>query len=121
MQQDYSIVISAYQMKINILYFCATVQGPQKVKVGSLEKIVTTKNIIIVTGSVPFVHKCIEIGGTYQSFLFVTLIFDLPRSTFTKFSGFRLVFQLEETRLVLVTKLVVEKRVINFKLEIFFY
>ena len=44
-----------------------SVQGPQKVKVGSSDKIVTAKNIIIATGSVPFVRKGIEIGGTYQS------------------------------------------------------
>ncbi|KAH1200906.1 Dihydrolipoyl dehydrogenase 2, chloroplastic [Glycine soja] len=37
--------------------------GPQKVKVGSSDKIVTAKNIIIATGSVPFVPKGIEIDG----------------------------------------------------------
>lgn len=37
-------------------------QGPQKVKVGS-DKVVTAKNIIIATGSVPFVPKGIEVDG----------------------------------------------------------
>ena len=44
------------------------VQGPQKVKVGSSNKIVTAKDIIIATGSVPFVPKGIEVDGTYQCF-----------------------------------------------------
>ena len=117
-------IMKRQKENFDILVCCfiyQSVQGPQKVKVGSSDKIVTAKDIIIATGSVPFVPKGIEIDGTYQSFPFVTLIFDLPHSSFTKFSGFRLVFQLEETRLLLVTKLVVEKRVINFKLEIFFY
>ena len=75
-------------------------QGPQKVKVGSSDKIVTAKDIIIATGSVPFVPKGIEIDGTYQSFLFMTLIFNVPCSSFTEFSGFRLAFRLQETRVI---------------------
>ncbi|RZB65247.1 putative inactive ATP-dependent zinc metalloprotease FTSHI 5, chloroplastic [Glycine soja] len=48
-------------------FISTAIEGPQKVKVGSSDKIVTAKNIIIATGSVPFVRKGIEIGGTYQS------------------------------------------------------
>lgn len=43
-------------------------QGPQKVKVGSSNKVVTAKDIIIATGSVPFVPKGIEVDGIYQCF-----------------------------------------------------
>jgi len=49
-------------------------QGPQKVKVGSSNKVVTAKNIIIATGSVPFVPKGIEVDGTYQCFPFLILV-----------------------------------------------
>ncbi|KAI5446547.1 Dihydrolipoyl dehydrogenase 2 [Lathyrus oleraceus] len=38
-------------------------QGPQKVKVGSSNNVVTAKDIIIATGSVPFVPKGIEVDG----------------------------------------------------------
>ena len=41
-------------------------QGPQKVKYGNVgfsETEITAKNIIIATGSVPFVPKGIEIDG----------------------------------------------------------
>ena len=41
---------------------CESMQGPQKVKVGS-SKVVTAKDIIIATGSVPFVPKGIEVDG----------------------------------------------------------
>lgn len=41
------------------------VQGPQKVKIGS-SNIVTAKDIIIATGSVPFVPKGIEVDGAYD-------------------------------------------------------
>ncbi|RDY00209.1 Dihydrolipoyl dehydrogenase 1, chloroplastic, partial [Mucuna pruriens] len=46
---------------VDILTGFGTILGPQKVKVGSSNKIVTAKNIIIATGSVPFVPKGIEI------------------------------------------------------------
>ncbi|KAL2960278.1 hypothetical protein AAZX31_17G031200 [Glycine max] len=48
---------------VDILTGFGTILGPQKVKVGSSDKIVTAKNIIIATGSVPFVPKGIEIDG----------------------------------------------------------
>ncbi|KAG4949587.1 hypothetical protein JHK82_042804 [Glycine max] len=38
-------------------FVSTVIEGPQKVKVGSSDKIVTAKNIIIATGSVPFVHR----------------------------------------------------------------
>lgn len=43
-------------------------QGPQKVKYGKVgfpDNIITAKNIIIATGSVPFVPKGIEVDGTF--------------------------------------------------------
>jgi dihydrolipoamide dehydrogenase len=45
-------------------------QGKQKVrygKAGSPDKEITARNIIIATGSVPFVPKGIEIDGKYFS------------------------------------------------------
>ncbi|KAJ1383280.1 Pyridine nucleotide-disulfide oxidoreductase, class I [Sesbania bispinosa] len=48
---------------VDILTGFGTILGPQKVKVGSSNSIVTAKNIIIATGSVPFVPKGIEIDG----------------------------------------------------------
>ncbi|KAK7264696.1 hypothetical protein RJT34_32306 [Clitoria ternatea] len=48
---------------VDILTGFGTLLGPQKVKVGSSNKIVTAKDIIIATGSVPFVPKGIEIDG----------------------------------------------------------
>lgn len=44
------------------------IQAPQKVKygkVGSSENVITAKDIIIATGSVPFVPKGIEVDGEY--------------------------------------------------------
>lgn len=41
-------------------------QGPQKVKygkVGGTETVITAKDIIIATGSIPFVPKGIEVDG----------------------------------------------------------
>lgn len=41
-------------------------QGPQKVKygtVGGTETVITAKDIIIATGSVPFVPKGVEVDG----------------------------------------------------------
>jgi len=54
------------------------VQGPQKVKIGSSNNVVTAKDIIIATGSVPFVPKGVEVDGTHQSFPFMSSIFDNP-------------------------------------------
>ncbi|XP_027916160.1 dihydrolipoyl dehydrogenase 1, chloroplastic-like [Vigna unguiculata] len=48
---------------VDILTGFGTILGPQKVKVGSSNKVVTAKNIIIATGSVPFVPKGIEVDG----------------------------------------------------------
>ena len=42
--------------------FVYFVQGPQKVKYGK-DNIITAKDIIIATGSVPFVPKGIEVDG----------------------------------------------------------
>ena len=50
-----------------------TIQGPQKVKVGS-DKVVTAKNIIIATGSVPFVPKGIEVDGVYPLLLILFMV-----------------------------------------------
>ncbi|XP_014499075.1 dihydrolipoyl dehydrogenase 1, chloroplastic [Vigna radiata var. radiata] len=48
---------------VDILTGFGTILGPQKVKVGSSNKVVTAKDIIIATGSVPFVPKGIEVDG----------------------------------------------------------
>ncbi|KAL8481367.1 hypothetical protein ACS0TY_027760 [Phlomoides rotata] len=51
---------------VDILTGFGTIVGPQKVKygmVGSSENVVTAKDIIIATGSVPFVPKGIEVDG----------------------------------------------------------
>ncbi|GAU37454.1 hypothetical protein TSUD_206900 [Trifolium subterraneum] len=48
---------------VDILTGFGTVVGPQKVKIGSSDKIVTAKDIIIATGSVPFVPKGVEVDG----------------------------------------------------------
>ncbi|KAG2726919.1 hypothetical protein I3760_01G136200 [Carya illinoinensis] len=47
---------------VDILTGFGTILGPQKVKVGS-DKVVTAKDIIIATGSIPFVPKGIEVDG----------------------------------------------------------
>lgn len=49
-------------MILNLLSF-VSLQGPQKVKYGK-DNIITAKDIIIATGSVPFVPKGIEVDGT---------------------------------------------------------
>ncbi|XP_031264464.1 dihydrolipoyl dehydrogenase 2, chloroplastic-like [Pistacia vera] len=57
---------SMKSLGVDILTGVGTVLGPQKVKygkVGSPENIVTAKDIIIATGSVPFVPKGIEVDG----------------------------------------------------------
>lgn len=49
---------------INLLW--TYLQGPQKVKYGTIggtETVITAKNIIIATGSVPFVPKGVEVDG----------------------------------------------------------
>ncbi|MCI15198.1 dihydrolipoyl dehydrogenase, partial [Trifolium medium] len=46
---------------VDILTGFGTILGPQKVKVGSSNNVVTAKDIIIATGSVPFVPKGIEV------------------------------------------------------------
>ncbi|CAL0306880.1 unnamed protein product [Lupinus luteus] len=48
---------------VDILTGFGSIVGPQKVKIGSSDKVVTAKNIIIATGSVPFVPKGIEVDG----------------------------------------------------------
>ncbi|XP_045790653.1 dihydrolipoyl dehydrogenase 2, chloroplastic-like isoform X1 [Trifolium pratense] len=48
---------------VDILTGFGTILGPQKVKIGSSNNIVTAKDIIIATGSVPFVPKGIEVDG----------------------------------------------------------
>ncbi|XP_057730431.1 dihydrolipoyl dehydrogenase 2, chloroplastic [Arachis stenosperma] len=48
---------------VDILTGFGKILGPQKVQIGSSDKIVTAKDIIIATGSVPFVPKGIEIDG----------------------------------------------------------
>ncbi|MBA0801456.1 hypothetical protein Gohar_011822, partial [Gossypium harknessii] len=51
---------------VDILTGVGTIVGPQKVKYGKVgfpDNIVTAKNIIIATGSVPFVPKGIEVDG----------------------------------------------------------
>ncbi|KAG7995866.1 hypothetical protein I3843_01G131900 [Carya illinoinensis] len=47
---------------VDILTGFGTILGPQKVKVGS-DKVVTAKDIIIATGSIPFIPKGIEVDG----------------------------------------------------------
>ncbi|GMN55204.1 hypothetical protein TIFTF001_024326 [Ficus carica] len=48
---------------VDILTGVGTILGPHKVKVGS-SNVVTAKDIIIATGSVPFVPKGIEVDGS---------------------------------------------------------
>lgn len=51
---------------VDILTGFGTILGPQKVKygkIGSSDKVITAKNIIIATGSVPMVPKGIEVDG----------------------------------------------------------
>jgi len=56
---------------------CDSMQGPQKVKVGSSNKVVTAKDIIIATGSVPFVPKGIEVDGTPYTTCFIFSLHDV--------------------------------------------
>ncbi|XP_062174770.1 dihydrolipoyl dehydrogenase 2, chloroplastic-like [Alnus glutinosa] len=57
-----SLTNSMNALGVDILTGFGTILGPQKVKVGS-NKVVTAKDIIIATGSVPFVPKGIEVDG----------------------------------------------------------
>ncbi|XP_039040283.1 dihydrolipoyl dehydrogenase 2, chloroplastic-like [Hibiscus syriacus] len=57
---------SMKSLGVDILTGVGTVVGPQKVKYGKIgfpDNIVTAKDIIIATGSVPFVPKGIEVDG----------------------------------------------------------
>ncbi|XP_076910133.1 dihydrolipoyl dehydrogenase 2, chloroplastic-like [Bidens hawaiensis] len=57
---------SMKSLGVDILTGVGTVVGPQKVKhgiVGGSETVITAKDIIIATGSVPFVPKGIEVDG----------------------------------------------------------
>ncbi|KAJ7955199.1 Dihydrolipoyl dehydrogenase-like protein [Quillaja saponaria] len=54
---------SMKSLGVDILTGFGTILGPQKVQVGSSNNIVTAKDIIIATGSVPFVPKGIEVDG----------------------------------------------------------
>ncbi|XP_061992458.1 dihydrolipoyl dehydrogenase 2, chloroplastic isoform X1 [Rosa rugosa] len=58
-----SLTNSMKSLGVDILTGFGTILGPQKVKVGASDKVVTAKNIIIATGSVPFVPKGIEVDG----------------------------------------------------------
>lgn len=59
------------------LRYCKTlgcIQGPQKVKYGKAgtgETVITAKDIIIATGSIPLVPKGIEVDGEYCLFVIV--------------------------------------------------
>jgi hypothetical protein len=66
-----------WKKKFFTFSFAAThksLQGPQKVKIGFSDNIVTAKDIIIATGSVPFVPKGVEVDGIHQSFPFMSWI-----------------------------------------------
>ncbi|KAL4588380.1 hypothetical protein LXL04_001264 [Taraxacum kok-saghyz] len=57
---------SMKSLGVDILTGVGSVVGPQKVKygkVGGTETVITAKNIIIATGSVPFVPKGVEVDG----------------------------------------------------------
>ena len=73
-----------WKKKFFTFSFAAThksLQGPQKVKIGFSDNIVTAKDIIIATGSVPFVPKGVEVDGIHQSFHVMDTC--VPQSTFT--------------------------------------
>lgn len=64
---SFDIICERFELFLHPYAYCIiyqTMQGPQKVKVGS-DKVVTAKEIIIATGSVPFVPKGIEVDGTF--------------------------------------------------------
>ncbi|MED6206073.1 dihydrolipoamide dehydrogenase precursor [Stylosanthes scabra] len=56
-----NLTYSLKALGVDILTGFGTILGPQKVKVGSSNKVVTAKDIIIATGSIPFVPKGIEV------------------------------------------------------------
>ncbi|KAL5097880.1 hypothetical protein RYX36_002207 [Vicia faba] len=58
-----NLTSSMKALGVDILTGFGTILGPQKVKVGSSNNVVTAKDIIIATGSVPFVPKGIEVDG----------------------------------------------------------
>ncbi|CAK8531588.1 unnamed protein product [Lathyrus sativus] len=58
-----NLTSSMKALGVDILSGFGTILGPQKVKVGSSNNVVTAKDIIIATGSVPFVPKGIEVDG----------------------------------------------------------
>ncbi|KAI3815476.1 hypothetical protein L1987_15145 [Smallanthus sonchifolius] len=61
-----SLINSLKSLGVDILTGVGTVVGPQKVnyrKAGGSETLVTAKDIIIATGSVPFVPKGVEVDG----------------------------------------------------------
>lgn len=65
-----------YQMFFFNICILLYIQGPQKLKYGkgdSGDKIITAKDIIIATGSVPLVPKGIEVDGSYLSALHISL------------------------------------------------
>ena len=45
-----------------VIVFCGYTQGSQKVKYGA-DNVITAKDIIIATGSVPSISKGIEVDG----------------------------------------------------------
>lgn len=61
-----NLINSLKALGVDILTGVGTIVGPQKVKYGKAgfpDNVVTAKNIIIATGSVPFVPKGIEVDG----------------------------------------------------------
>ncbi|KAM1304280.1 hypothetical protein ACFX2F_021970 [Malus domestica] len=58
-----SLTNSMNSLGVDILTGVGTILGPQKVQIGSSDKVVTAKDIIIATGSVPFVPKGVEVDG----------------------------------------------------------
>ena len=65
------------------------IQGPQKLKFGkgdSGDKIITAKDIIVATGSVPLVPKGIEVDGScFSAIYFCSYIFKPISSEFLLF------------------------------------
>lgn len=61
---------------VNIILY-EFIQGPQKVKYGKVgfsDNVITAKEIIIATGSVPFVPKGIEVDGKHSFLLILFLL-----------------------------------------------
>lgn len=58
-------------LQANGFYIFGVFQGPQKVKYGKAgfpDNVITAKDIIIASGSVPFVPKGIEVDGKFIPF-----------------------------------------------------